>query len=94
MDAAVAAAPSFRGPALLLYGGRDRLVPQRPTRALLAALPAPDRQRAGFYPAGYHMLLRDTQGERVAQDIVTWAKDQRAPLPSGAEDAARTWLTA
>ncbi len=94
MDAAVAAAPSFRGPALLLYGGRDRLVPARPTRALLAAMPEPRRQRAGFYPAGYHMLLRDTQGERVAQDITTWAKDQRAPLPSGAEDAARNWLAA
>ena len=92
MDAAVAAAPSFRGPALLLYGGRDRLVPPRPTRALLAALPDPARQRAGFYPAGYHMLLRDTQGDVVAQDFTTWAKDQCAPLPSGAEAAARTWL--
>ncbi len=94
MDAAVAAAPRFRGPALLLYGGRDRLVPARPTRALLTALPDPARQRAGFYPAGYHMLLRDTQGEVVAQDITSWTKDRRGPLPSGAEAAARAWLAA
>jgi alpha-beta hydrolase superfamily lysophospholipase len=94
MDAAVAAAPRFRAPALLLYGGRDRLVPARPTRRLLAALPAPDRQRAGFYANGYHMLLRDTQGARVARDVTTWAGDPGAPLPSGAEAAARAWLAA
>ena len=94
MDAAVAAAPRMRSPALLLYGGRDRLVPARPTRALLNALPNPRLQRAGFYPEGYHMLLRDTQGEMVAQDITTWAKDRTASLPSGAEAAARAWLAA
>ena len=94
MDAAVAAAPRFRAPALLLYGGRDRLVPARPTRALLTALPDPARQRAGYYPGGYHMLLRDTQGDVVAQDITAWSKDRRGPLPSGAEAAARAWLAA
>jgi alpha-beta hydrolase superfamily lysophospholipase len=94
MDAAVDAAPRFRAPALLLYGGRDRLVPARPTRRLLAALPDPGRQRAAFYPDGYHMLLRDLQGERVARDIATWAADRGAPLPSGAEAAARAWLAA
>lgn len=94
MDAAVAAAPRFRAPALLLYGGRDRLVPARPTRALLAALPDPARQRAGFYPNGYHMLLRDRQGAVVAQDITAWAKEPRTPLPSGAEAAALAWLAA
>lgn len=94
MDAAVAAAPAFRQPALLLYGGRDRLVPPRATRALLARLPDPARQRAGFYPEGWHMLLRDTRGETVARDIAAWAKDRQAPLPSGAEAAARAWLAA
>ena len=38
------------------------------------------------------MLLRDTQGETVAHDVATWAMDQRTPLPSGAEAAARAWL--
>jgi alpha-beta hydrolase superfamily lysophospholipase len=94
MDAAVAAAPRFRAPALLLYGGRDRLVPARPTRRLMAALPDPDRQRAAFYAEGYHMLLRDMQGERVARDIAAWALDRGAALPSGAEAAARAWLAA
>jgi alpha-beta hydrolase superfamily lysophospholipase len=94
MDAAVAAAPRFRQPALLLYGGRDRLVPATPTRRLLAALPDGAPLRTGFYADGYHMMLRDTQGERVARDITAWATDRRAPLPSGAEAAARAWLAA
>ncbi len=94
MDAAVDAAPRFRAPALLLYGGRDRLVPPTPTRSMLAMLPERDRQRIGFYANGYHMLLRDTQGERVARDITAWVTDRAAPLPSGAEAAARAWLAA
>ena len=93
MDAAVAAAPHFHAPALMLYGGRDRLVPPEPTRRLLAARPDPARQRVGYYPGGYHMLLRDTQGEKVALDITSWAKEPRVPLPSGAEEAARRWLS-
>ncbi len=94
MDAAVAAAPHFRAPALLVYGGRDRLVPPGPTRRLLAALPEPSHQRTGFYPEGYHMLLRDLQAETVARDIAAWALDFGAPLRSGAEAAARAWLAA
>ncbi|CAH0259195.1 alpha/beta hydrolase [Roseomonas sp. CECT 9278] len=94
MDAAVAAAPRFQAPALLLYGGRDRLVPAGPTRRLLATLPPDGAQRIGFYPGGYHMLLRDTQGALVAGDITAWAADRRAILPSGAEAAARAWLAA
>ncbi len=60
----------------------------------MAALPDPDRQRAAFYAEGYHMLLRDMQGERVARDIAAWALDRGAALPSGAEAAARAWLAA
>lgn len=94
MDAAVHAAPDFRAPALLLYGRRDRLVPAGPTRALLAELPDREHQRIGYYAEGWHMLLRDTQGRTVAGDVVAWALDHAAPLPSGAEEAARAWLAA
>ncbi len=94
MEAAVQAAPHFHAPALLLYGGRDRLVPARPTRQLLASLPDRSVQRVGYYPDGWHMLLRDTQGRTVAGDITAWARDRYAPLPSGAEEAARAWLAA
>jgi hypothetical protein len=36
-------------------------------------------------PAGWHMLLRDLQGELVWRDIATWTLDHAAPLPSGEE---------
>lgn len=93
MDAAVAAGAHFHARALLLYGGEDRLVPAGPTRRLLAELPDPGRQRIAYYPRGYHMLLRDTQGAMVARDITSWAENPRLPLPSGAEEAARSWLS-
>lgn len=94
MDAAVQAAPRFAAPALVLVGGRDRLVPSRRLRAFLAALPHGADQRAAFYPEGWHMLLRDTGGEAVAADIAAWIADRAAPLPSGADAAARAWLAA
>lgn len=94
MDAAVRAAPWFRAPALFLYGGQDRLVPPRATRDLLASLPRRAPQQIGFYPDGWHMLLRDTQGRKVVEDIASWVANPRMPLPSGAEEAARIWLAA
>ena len=39
MDAALAAAPQLRAPALLLYGGKDKLVPKAATVATWRALP-------------------------------------------------------
>lgn len=93
MDAAVAAAPRFTAPALLLFGGDDRLVPSDSTRAMLRRLPPLSTQRVAYYPGGYHMLLRDRDGPKVVQDIAAWVLDHAAPLPSGADQAARAWLT-
>jgi alpha-beta hydrolase superfamily lysophospholipase len=94
MDAAVAAAPRFGAPALVLFGARDRLVPARRFREFLALLPRGADQRVGYYAQGWHMLLRDTQGETVARDIVAWIENRAAPLPSGADRAAQAWLAA
>jgi acylglycerol lipase len=90
MDAAQAAAPRLGAPTLILYGGRDELVPPKPTRQFFAGLPAaPEgRWRAAIYEDGYHMLLRDLDGETVWGDIAAWIADPTAPLPSGAD--ART----
>jgi hypothetical protein len=38
------------------------------------------------------MLLRDLGGAAVVGDILAWMGDRAAPLPSGAEQAATTWL--
>ena len=59
MDAALAAAPHFHGRALFMYGGKDELIPDRATAATWRALP-PGPVRA-FYPADYHLLLRDIE---------------------------------
>jgi dienelactone hydrolase len=90
MDSALAAAPHLDVPLLLMYGARDEVVPRRPIAEFAARLPAEPRQprRLAYYPAGYHLLLRDLGGGIVANDIASWIADPRAPLPSGADAAA------
>lgn len=94
MDAADAAADRIDAPLLLLYGAKDDIIPKEPTRAVLRRLIARGRARAAYYKDGYHMLLRDLKGDEVARDVVTWMKNPQAPLPSGADGAARAWLKA
>ncbi|MGA8195103.1 MAG: lysophospholipase [Acetobacteraceae bacterium] len=90
MDAALAVAPQFQAPALFLYGGKDELIPDRATAATWRELPA-EPVRA-FYPAGYHLLLRDHERVTPIDDILAWIRNPDAPLPSGADRAAAAWL--
>ena len=96
MDAALAAAPDLRVPALLLYGGRDELVPKAATAATWRALPrgGAGGPRLAFYPDGYHLLLRDHDRALPIGDILTFIADRDAALPSGAERMAAAWLEA
>jgi len=90
MDAALAAAPRFREPALFLYGGKDELIPDRATAATWRGLPhGPIR---AFYPGGYHLLLRDHERETPIDDILAWMRHPAAGLPSGGDLAAEAWL--
>ncbi len=82
MSEAYAAAPELPPPALLLFGERDEIVPRAPIEATLERLPD-GRHRVAFYPEGWHMLLRDLQGEVVLRDIAAWVRDPATPLPSG-----------
>ena len=82
MDAAFAAAPAIARPLLVVYGARDEVIPEAPTRAMLCALAAP--HRVAIYAEGYHMLLRDLQAAVVHADITAWIADPAAALPSGA----------
>ena len=88
MDAALDAAPRFNVPALLMYGGKDDIIPARATRATWSALP-PGPRRA-FYPVGYHLLLRDLGRAVPIGDILAWIRHPDMPLP--AEDAATRFL--
>ena len=91
MDAALAAAPALVAPALILYGKNDEVIPENPVRRMIQSLPAEgrERRRLAYYDDGFHMLLRDLQGETVWRDIAAWIEDAEAPLPSGADTRAR-----
>ncbi len=89
MDRAATAAPHARGPLLILDGGRDRIVPPAATAATWAALPAAARH--GFYPGGYHLLLRDRDRALPTADLAAWLDDPDRWLPSGADAAAAAW---
>jgi alpha-beta hydrolase superfamily lysophospholipase len=91
MDAAVAAAPSLPASTLMLYGGRDEVIPPEATRAAWQKVPV--RVPRGFYPDGYHLLLRDLDRAVPIGDVVAWVRGPTAPLRSGADAAAAQWLT-
>lgn len=93
MDAAAAAAPRVRLPALVLYGEKDEVVPADPTWAMVETLPdTRGSQRVALYANGYHMLLRDLQANVVLDDITAWIAEPGKPLPSGADSRARDAL--
>ena len=57
-------------PILFLYGANDQIIPKEPTEAVIAALG--DKAKVKHYSRGYHMLLRDLEGESVDRDIADW----------------------
>jgi acylglycerol lipase len=57
-------------PILFLYGANDQIIPKEPTEAVIAALG--DKAKVKRYEHGYHMLLRDLEGESVDRDIADW----------------------
>lgn len=95
MDTAMADAAKLRGPVFVLYGDRDEVVPREPMMEFLRRLTDADAElRAAFYPKGYHMLVRDKDGETPMRDIEAWIFDHGGSLPSGADARARQALAA
>lgn len=91
MDEAAAALPDCCAvPVLMANGGHDQVVPIRHQRRVLAALPPRAGRRVFHYPAGFHLLLRDSVRDTVARDMLAWMADPAVPI--AAEDAARDWL--
>jgi acylglycerol lipase len=90
MDAALADVGRMRGPTLFLYGGKDDLIPKRAATAAWEHLPA--GTHAAFYPGAHHLMLRDMGRAAAIADVIAWIGDPSAPLPSGAERRARTWM--
>ncbi len=79
MDEAAAAAPKITLPVLYLYGLKDQVVPEAPSRKVMASLTAPNKQV--IYDKGYHMLLHDLQRETVYRDILNWVGHDKIATP-------------
>jgi alpha-beta hydrolase superfamily lysophospholipase len=88
-DEAVARLPATV-PTLMLYGAHDQVIPAAGVKRAVRNLPP--HVRTAYYAKGYHMLLNDKQAQTVWRDILTFAEDPRAPLPSGAP--AIPWVPA
>ena len=93
MDKGYDAAPLLTGPALVLYGAHEEVIPEDAALALLRRLPPAGTQtarapRLAVYRDGYHMLLRDLQAATVHRDVAAWIADPAAALPSGADGLA------
>lgn len=84
MDTALEEIGLLPGPALILYGGADDIIPMPAACAMLRRLDIDGSSvRMGYYPGGYHMLTRQRDAETVLIDIAAWLQDPAAPLPSG-----------
>lgn len=79
MDEALSRAERLQLPTLVQYGGNDQVIPKKPMFLMLEKMPAATRK--AFYEHGYHMLLRDLQGEKPLADIAAWIGDHNRPLP-------------
>lgn len=86
MDEAAAAAPKITGPVLYLYGLKDQVVPETPSRKVMASLTTPNRQL--IYENGYHMLLHDLQREIVYRDILKWVGHDKVATPVSTKRSA------
>lgn len=87
MDQAFASASKLNAPALVLYGGKDEIVPSGPSLEALNIMARRKTTRIAVYGGGYHMLLRGLKADTVLGDIAVWLLDRRAPLPSHADKA-------
>ncbi len=81
MDAARAAAPDLRHPALILYGENEDILPSETWRSMIATLPENGEWRLRLYEKGFHMLLRDLNAAAVIADISRYALRGETPPP-------------
>ena len=90
MDMGLEASSRINCPTLLLYGKKDEIVPEKAIRIMISRLPkdAGGNIKIALYENGYHMLLRDLQGQKVINDIASWVKNRSSPLPSKADTVA------
>lgn len=85
MDTARSAAERVNQPYMMLHGMGDRLVPTESVKLAIEVMPPRRDSKLAFYRNGYHLLMRDKDGPKVAADIAVWISNHEAALPSGAD---------
>jgi acylglycerol lipase len=83
MDDAYERVPQLHTHTLLLYGACDEVIPREPIATSITRFSV--SPKFIYYPDGFHMLLRDTEGEMVMEDILSWLKDPDSKIPSGSD---------
>ncbi len=69
-------------PAFYLYGAKDQIIGKTP--AFQAASRLKPTDRTAYYADGYHLLLVDLENPKVWDDVLSFVRDPKAALPSGA----------
>jgi alpha-beta hydrolase superfamily lysophospholipase len=82
MDKAAEDVGKAKLPTLYLYGAHDQIIPKN--AAFRAAAQLKPTDRSAYYAHGWHLMMRDREGPMVWKDILSFIRDPRAPLPSGA----------
>lgn len=90
MSEAMHASSRIHFPTLVIYGGKDQLVPVSAMKKSWRMMPA--WVRKDYFPNGYHLLLRDSGRKMVARDIISWIQTPDAYLPSGGDVSASVWM--
>ncbi|MCW5733186.1 MAG: lysophospholipase [Enhydrobacter sp.] len=85
MDAAREAAGRVNQPYMMLHGMGDRLVPTESVKIAIEVMPPRRDSKLAFYKNGYHLLMRDKDGPKVAADVAAWMSNHETELPSGAD---------
>ena len=84
MQSALEKVKLIRTPILYLYGEHDYFVPKDATIRAVQQLKPTDR--SVYYANGWHLLMRDLNGDLVRRDMVAYLHDAAGPMPSGAPD--------
>lgn len=90
MGQAQAACARFNQKALILYGGKDQLVPKTAMADCWRSLPAHAPVSLAYYPPDYHLLPRDLERAVPSADILAFLEGHG--LPSDAPSQATIFL--
>ena len=65
-------APTFRVPVLVMHGGRDFFTSPQDVSEFCNLIPSTTPMHRAYFPDSYHLLMYDTQKERVFREVEHW----------------------